>query len=697
MNFYPPSPKQIKSDYTKLPIAYNLKALLAVFSVILFFLLYIGLVIVLALLTKWAFTYTIEDVNRFSLLGKAGACLGSTMLFLFTLKFIFKIRNFKPENRIKLQKQEQQSLWAFVDRICAETGAPKPKDIYVDPDVNAYVSYSNTWLSLILPVKKDLTIGLGLVSCLNLSEFKAVISHEFGHFSQSSMRIGSYITSANTIIHDMIFNRDKWDELLDKWRQMDLRISFAAWVITPIVWVIRLILRLFYQLLNVMYSLLSREMEFNADRVAAKTSGSDAIVSALWKLNHGAQNWNTSVNHLYNANTKGISISNVYSHHTTVSEKSNIKLKELTSSLEDHPNGGKQYFINDEVSKVNMYASHPPNNSREENVKSPYINCELDYRSPWLLFDKKEKIQEQCTSVIYKDYFQIEVKENSNIEAFQSFVEQESKGLELLDNYMNTYKDRYLIVSDMESQYYEELETSQLVAHAKNLKDELMQLHTQMESIDNTIMALNKIAEGTSKTPITYADKKYNKKNINEGYNALFTAKTEMLNNQFTQWDQKQYTIHRILNKRLQVNDQFEDLINQHQSITHLYKSFVEKKEITINYLAELQENNEITEDNIFTVARNVADIGRDLNKIIKEFDIKNYVPLSNLESLEVLLLTIIPGKQVKTPYGNMFSNNSYNEYIQTLEYGINQLNRIDQKSIIEILTVYEEIIEQAK
>ena len=216
------------------------------------------------------------------------------MLFIFTLKFIFKLKNHKPSNRIKLNKKEHADLWRFVDQICAETGAPKPKSIYIDPDVNAYVSYSNTWLSLILPVKKNLTIGLGLVSCLNLSEFKAVVSHEFGHFAQSTMKVGSYIMSANTIIHDMIFDRDRWDNILDDWRASDIRISFAAWIITPIIWVIRQVLNLFYQFLNVMYSSLSREMEFNADKVAASTSGSDAIISALWKLDDGAINWNTS-------------------------------------------------------------------------------------------------------------------------------------------------------------------------------------------------------------------------------------------------------------------------------------------------------------------------------------------------------------------------------------------------------------------
>ncbi len=301
---YPQSPKTLPKKLTTLPSSYQLRASLAILAILLFFALYAGLVVGLGYLVYYAFTYEVEHINKLTILMKIGSIAGSVMLFIFTLKFIFKLKNNKPNNRIKLLKNDYPQLWSFVDKICQETGAPKPKAIYADPDVNAYVSYTNMWLSLFLPVKKELTIGLGLVSCLNISEFKAVISHEFGHFAQRSMKIGSYIISANTIIHDMIFSRDKWDDLLDQWRASDLRLSFAAWIITPIIWLIRQVLNLFYQFLNIMYSSLSREMEFNADKVAISTSGSDAIISGLWKLDPGYTKWNTTVNHAYMASQK---------------------------------------------------------------------------------------------------------------------------------------------------------------------------------------------------------------------------------------------------------------------------------------------------------------------------------------------------------------------------------------------------------
>ena len=177
-SFYPPSPVTDRKKFTSLTPSYQFKAFLAILSILLFFALYVALVLILGYLLYYAIIYDMVTINKLTILMKLGAIAGAAMLFVFTLKFIFKLKNSNPTNRIKLKKEDHADLWSFIERICKETGAPRPKNIYVDPDVNAYVSYSNMWLSLFLPVRKDLTIGMGLVDCLTLSEFKAVISHE---------------------------------------------------------------------------------------------------------------------------------------------------------------------------------------------------------------------------------------------------------------------------------------------------------------------------------------------------------------------------------------------------------------------------------------------------------------------------------------------------------------------------------------
>ncbi len=307
LNFYPESPEQLPENLTKPSTGYIRKTTLAVAGIILFFLLYFSLIVLLTYLFYLSIVYSIEDINKLTVILKLGAIAGSGMLLIFTLKFIFRLQSPQTINRVLLNQQDHPLLVKFIEKICQETGADKPKNIYVDPDVNAYVSYNNLWLSMVLPVKKDLTIGLGILNCLNLSEFKAVMAHEFGHFAQKSMKVGSFIYGANTIIHNMIFERDRWDLWLDKWRASDIRLSAGAWIITPVIWLIRQLLKVFYSILNRMYSSLSREMEFNADKVAVKLTGSDAIISALWKLDNGFEEWNTTLNHAYLASQKNLS------------------------------------------------------------------------------------------------------------------------------------------------------------------------------------------------------------------------------------------------------------------------------------------------------------------------------------------------------------------------------------------------------
>src|SRR5262249_39936704 len=144
-------------------------------------------------------------------------------------------------------------------------------------------------LSLILPVRKDLLIGLGLVNVLTLDEFKAVLAHEFGHFSQSSMKLGSYVYTANGIITDMVYGRDSWDRLMSQWQNQDIRIAVFGWALGGVVWGLRQVLAGIFRVINLGNLALSRQMEFNADLVAVSVTGSDALVHALGKLDFASQ------------------------------------------------------------------------------------------------------------------------------------------------------------------------------------------------------------------------------------------------------------------------------------------------------------------------------------------------------------------------------------------------------------------------
>ncbi len=685
---YPESPLNIPKDLTKLPEAYKFKSFLAILSIILFFTLYTLMVIGLGYLLMYAITFPMITINKFTILGKLGAIAGAGMLFIFTLKFIFKLQNPKIENRIKLEKSENKELWDFVDQICKETNAPRPKNIYVDPDVNAYVSYSNLWLSLFFPIKKELTIGMSLTSGLNLTEFKAVVAHEFGHFAQRSMKIGSYIHSANTIIHGMIFSRDKFDEILERWRGSDIRLSIAAWLITPIIWIIRQILNLFYQLLNIMYSSLSREMEFNADKVAVSVSGSDGIVSALWKLDSAAHCWNETLDNAYLATKKEIYVKNLYYHNDLALNDISNEIENKLSNLPTNADGLRQFFSSSEQSKVSMYASHPPNDLREKNAKSPFIETKMDSRSPWILFGSGNALKEEMTLLLYKQYFDKKVTAFVEDSKFTEFIKQEALGKEVLNEYHNSFENRFLNVPEKES-----IKTTNISTNSEKLKSELKDLMKPVWSIEEQMKTVEEIANGTSSVKnFTFEGKSYTKSSLEQAFQTMFDKREELFNNSFNNWDLNFCAHHYQLANASGKSEEFFKLLDQHKQLSSYYRMIVMIKNKILERFNKIQEKEEVQQYQINDLAAKIDEYLQRLNKQLNKIGEKEFISLPNIETPQLLRNAIVEGGKFKRGGIKMFENSNFGRILNDIDLAIQSCQRVDQKSISQLLIFFKEL-----
>ncbi len=696
-SLYPPSPTQLPNKLTSLSSSYQLKAALAIAAIILFFVLYLLLVVTMGALVYLAITYPMIRVGYLALIIKMTAIGGSVMLLLFTLKFMLKLKPHKnPLNRIKLDKKQEPVLWNFIERICHETDVAYPKTVYLTPDVNAFASYSNVWLSLFLPVEKELTLGLGLISCLNLSELKAVISHEFGHFSQSSMRIGSYIISANAIIFDMIYSRDRWDVLLEQWRNSGTFISLGAWVITPVIWFIRFVLGLFYQMLNVMYLSLMREMEFNADKMAVSTSGSQAIVSALWKLERGDQYWRKTLGHAYAAAQKKIFTENLYTHNDQAIINGKEEQNKVLATLPDDGQGGKQLFLTSENSKVGMYESHPPNDKREENAKNPYISCEIDDRSSWLLFENKEVVQEQLTNLVYQKYIRQNPKEYVRSEEFEAFINAETKDQTLLKEYYDTFKDRFIQIPLME----ELEEAAQVITNPSSndleqLKEELLDLLKPIEEVDGLLEMASEMREGkTTQKSFSFQGKTYDKNTLSEGFKVLVEEKERLFGEHFKQWDQDFLAYHLALAKQQGKDTDLKKLYIQHQTLSQIYHYASLVKNTILIDVATLQEQEMIVQKEVNDLSEHISNLLVSINEKLDLLDEIEFVPLPNIDSVEELKETIVEGKEFKRGPMLMFEEEAFEQLMEHLDLSLIHCQRIDQKSIGVILAFHKSLLE---
>jgi Zn-dependent protease with chaperone function len=233
---FPDRPASAPQGLTQASKKYKRHATIAMLSLLAFVLAYVGL-------TAW-FAWTAYKI--FANLGSYDdslfvliAGIGSTLLALFMVKSLFAFQKGAASQDMELRQKDYPRLFNFLHTIANETGAPKPHRVFLSPRVNAAVFYDISFLSLFVPSKKNLEIGLGLVNTLNMSEFKAVLAHEFGHFAQKSMAVGRWVYIAQQVATQIVNKRDLFDNFLNGLARFDLRVAWIGWILQFVVWSIR--------------------------------------------------------------------------------------------------------------------------------------------------------------------------------------------------------------------------------------------------------------------------------------------------------------------------------------------------------------------------------------------------------------------------------------------------------------------------
>ncbi len=207
-----------------------------------------------------------------------------TILVLFMIKPIFARRP-KQARPLTLSRQKEPILFAFVEKICQTVGAPTPRSIHMDAQVNASASFRRGVVSL-FGNDLVLTLGLPLVAGLNIRQLAGVLAHEFGHFAQGvGLRFTYIIRSVNMWFHRVVYERDAWDErLAELSEKSDIRIGIILYLARFFVWITRRILWVLMMVGHVISCFMLRQMEYDADRYEARVSGSDVFESTVHQL-----------------------------------------------------------------------------------------------------------------------------------------------------------------------------------------------------------------------------------------------------------------------------------------------------------------------------------------------------------------------------------------------------------------------------
>ena len=448
---YPASPEDVPDDLTEYPRSYVTQEWMLLACLFVFLLFYFTMVIVSGFLTIWLAI----QVARWSFFAIVGSMM-SGIIFAFLVKGFFKKNEIEKELQLELKESDHPTLFAFIRQVCEETGAEEPRKMFVSADVNAAVITRTSLINLFVPPKKDMLLGLGLVNCLNLSEFKAVVAHEFGHFTQGGF-VSAYTNVVYRIIFDIVGGRDWLDETVEWFKQAGGGFTVFGICVGGILWAIRSILVGVLNLISSQRRNVMREGEFHADLVAASVAGSDAIVHGLLRTKFGAETLDFAMFELRKAADHKLYTADLYFHQHAAADILRKQKKDPHIGKPpklDGPSGGKKVQVFDpeeEEDPGDTGDYHPSNYDREENVKARFVVAPMDERTPWILFDSAIDLRERLTYKFYRMSAKVpKGTELTDPRQIQKFIDDEHAETTYDARYEGVYDDRMIDTGDID-------------------------------------------------------------------------------------------------------------------------------------------------------------------------------------------------------------------------------------------------------
>ena len=189
----------------------------------------------------------------------------------------------------EIKRNDYPELFSVIDEIVKEAGCRFPRRVYIYNECNAFVSCRSIW-GYLFNVRKNLTIGLPLLYTLNKTELKAILSHEFGHFTQKSVAVNS-IANLSEFICAAIARSLEQIEQADA-DSYEAKAQWFAELATKI-------MAKQYHNVAPLNGILSRAQEFDADTFSYSIAGTEATISALSKVSYFSERWDGIISILY--------------------------------------------------------------------------------------------------------------------------------------------------------------------------------------------------------------------------------------------------------------------------------------------------------------------------------------------------------------------------------------------------------------
>lgn len=164
----------------------------------------------------------------------------------------------------RLTREQQPRLFADLESVAGSVGQAMPAEVYLVPDVNAWVSQRGGIMGM--GSRRVMGLGLSLMRVLTRSQFRAVLAHEFGHYHGGDTKLGPWVYKTRGAIGRTL-------------QSLAGAKGEGSILQMPFLWYGKMFLRITHAV--------SRRQEFQADEVAARAVGAKPLIDGLRTV-HGA-------------------------------------------------------------------------------------------------------------------------------------------------------------------------------------------------------------------------------------------------------------------------------------------------------------------------------------------------------------------------------------------------------------------------
>jgi len=385
---------------TRVSIFYQLGLVIVAITMLILPLVYFALIGVAGWCVYWWATHGTFLFDHVRGRGAVGAFLlyvAPLIAGVVVVFFMFKpllARRAPAAQPLALNPAAEPLLFALVRCVCDAVGAPFPKRIDVDCQLNASAGFRRGLLSF-FGNDLVLTIGMPLVAGMSTRQFAGILAHEFGHFTQGfGMRLTYLIRTINMWFARIAYERDAWDATLEQWaaEAEDGRVAIIVALVRLAVWFSRLILKLLLFIGHGIGCFMLRQMEYDADSYEIKLAGSETFESAAKRLHVLGAALGKSYTELGNGWKASKRLPDNFpaflmNHEAALSHAAKTELEDTAG-----------------LGKTGLFDSHPSDGDRIRQARKAGEPGVFDLDAPaTMLFSNFEVLAKQVTHLHYED------------------------------------------------------------------------------------------------------------------------------------------------------------------------------------------------------------------------------------------------------------------------------------------------------